>query len=665
MFPVSVFARRLNWKRMRNKLLGSLFDGGAFALSAVLAFELRFDFVVPAIYLRPMEAALGIWVAAQSAAFIGARVDRENWRYTSAYDAVRIILANSVGSMLGAVIIFVLLGPWGIPRSAYILDWLLSCLFVLGGRLAVRVFVTTQRLPRGTESDRIRTLIYGAGSAGLALLWELQGNDSLMCDVIGLIDDDPSKAYLRLQGKRVLGTGEDLAALARKHDIKRVLIAIPSATGPQMMKILRHALDAGVEYKMVPGLGSLIEDAGLGKQLRDVAVEDLLGRKPVHLDQNVIQQRIQGKVVMVTGAAGSIGSEICRQIARFDPVALVGFDEAETPLFHIERELHRNFPNLVFHAELGNITHPDTLRRVMHRYRPSILYHAAAYKHVPMMEKHVFAAVENNILGTWQVAQAAIGHGVGDFVMISTDKAVRPTSMMGATKRVAELLIRALQKESGTKFVAVRFGNVLGSNGSVIPIFKEQIAEGGPVTVTHPEMCRYFMTIPEAAQLVLQAFSIGKGGEVFVLDMGKPVKIVDLATNLILLSGLQPHRDIKIQFTGLRPGEKLFEELNLHDEHLAATSHAQIKSYNCSFHLNAKQMRTYLHELQRISDAQDIGRLLVLLKELIPEYNPGSQLLQAALSTQLSHAEPAAMRVPAVPVRISMAVEPAPAKLMN
>ena len=647
MFPVSLFARPLHWKRMRNRFVGYLFDGTAFALSAVLAFELRFDFVVPVNYLRPMEAALCVWVVAQSAAFLAAKVDHGNWRYTSAHDAVRIVLADSAGSLLGGLILLLLLGPWGIPRSAYILDWLLSCLFVLGGRLAVRLLVTTQRLPRGTASDRIRTLIYGAGSAGLALLRELQLNDSLMCDVIGLVDDDPSKAYLRLQGKQVLGTGEDLAALARKHAVKRVLIAIPSASGPQMMKILRFALDAGVEYKMVPGLGSLIEDAGLGKQLRDVAVEDLLGRKPVHLDQNIIQERMQGKVVMVTGAAGSIGSEICRQIARFDPVALVGFDEAETPLFHIERELHRSFPNLVFHAELGNITHPDTLRRVMHRYRPSILYHAAAYKHVPMMEKHAFAAVENNILGTWRVAQAAINHGVEDFVMISTDKAVRPTSMMGASKRVAELLIRALEKESGTKFVAVRFGNVLGSNGSVIPIFKEQIAEGGPVTVTHPEMCRYFMTIPEAAQLVLQAFSIGKGGEVFVLDMGKPVKIVDLATNLILLSGLQPHRDIRIQFTGLRPGEKLFEELNLHDEHLAATSHAQIKSYNCSFHLNAKQMRAYLQELQRICDAQDIGRLLMLLKELIPEYNPGSQLLQAALSTQLSHAEPARIQSPA------------------
>jgi FlaA1/EpsC-like NDP-sugar epimerase len=646
MSRISLSARRLNAKLIRHRIIGYLLDGAAFALSGVLAFELRLDFALPANYLHPMEVALCIWVVAMSAAFIAFKLDRGNWRYTSAYDAVRIVLANSAGSILGGSVIFLLLGPWGIPRSVYVLDWMLSCLLTLGGRLLARVLVTHRMLQRKTEGDRTRVFIYGVGSAGLALLWELQQNESLMYDVIGLIDDDPSKAHLILQGIRVLGTGEDLAALARKHAIKRVLIAIPSATGPQMVQIMKFALDAGVEYKMVPGLGDLVVGAGLGKQLKNVAVEDLLGRKPVHLDQDSIRERIQGKVVMVTGAAGSIGSEICRQIARFDPLALVGFDEAETPLFQIDRDLRKTFPHLPFHAEIGSITHPDTLRRVMQRHQPSILYHAAAYKHVPMMERHVFAAVENNIFGTWHVAQAAVNHGVEDFVMISTDKAVRPTSMMGATKRVAELLIRALQKESGTKFVAVRFGNVLGSNGSVVPIFKEQIAAGGPVTVTHPEVCRYFMTIPEAVQLVLQAFSIGKGGEVFVLDMGEPVKIVDLARNLILLSGLQPDRDIKIDFTGLRPGEKLFEELNLQDEYLVATSHAQIKSYVCSFDLKAKQMRAYLHDLQQISNEQDVGRLLLLLKELIPDYNPGSQLLRAALSVQPNHAEPAKSQIP-------------------
>jgi FlaA1/EpsC-like NDP-sugar epimerase len=276
----------------------------------------------------------------------------------------------------------------------------------------------------------------------------------------------------------------------------------------------------------------------------------------------------------------------------------------------------------------------------MERYQPSILYHAAAYKHVPLMEQHVFAAVDNNIFGTWCVAQAAITHGVEDFVMISTDKAVRPTSMMGATKRIAELLIHALQKEGSTRFVAVRFGNVLGSNGSVIPIFKEQIAAGGPVTVTHPEIRRYFMTIPEAAQLVLQAFSIGKGGEVFVLEMGKPVRIADLAKNLILLSGLQPERDIKIQYTGLRPGEKMFEELNLQDENLLQTSHDKIKSYVRNHGITVKQAEAFLHRLKAITDDQDVANLVLLLKELIPDYNPGFQLLKSVMSVNPEFAGP-------------------------
>jgi FlaA1/EpsC-like NDP-sugar epimerase len=383
----------------------------------------------------------------------------------------------------------------------------------------------------------------------------------------------------------------------------------------------------------------------LGQQIRDVAVEDLLGRRPVHLDQDSIRERIRGRVVMVTGAAGSIGAELCRQIAQFRPLALVGFDEAETPLFQLDRELNRSFPDLVFHPEIGNITRPDILRRVMEHYEPSILYHAAAYKHVPMMERHVFAAVENNIFGTWQIALAAARHGVEDFVMISTDKAVRPTSIMGATKRTAELAIRALQKERGTKFVAVRFGNVLGSNGSVVPIFKDQIAMGGPVTVTHPEMRRYFMTIPEAAQLVLQAFSIGKGGEVFVLDMGEPVKIVDLARNLILLSGLQPDRDIKIQFTGVRPGEKLFEELNLQDEDLVPTSHAKIRSYVSPYNVDAMQMKTCMQDLQQAVNDRDTLRIVLLLKELIPDYTPSSKLLKATVSIESSHADPARVQV--------------------
>jgi FlaA1/EpsC-like NDP-sugar epimerase len=445
---------------------------------------------------------------------------------------------------------------------------------------------------------------------------------------------------------RVLGSGKELGILAKKHFIKKVLIAMPSATGPQMVRILRFAVDASVDYKMVPSLGALIQGTELGKQIREVAVEDLLGRKPAQLDVDRIREKIQGKVVMVTGAAGSIGSEICRQIAQFKPQAIIGFDAAETPLFQIDREMSASFPLLAFYPEIGNITRPEALHFVMQKHRPSILFHAAAYKHVPMMERHVFAAVENNIFGTMNVAQAAVANGIEDVVMISTDKAVRPTSMMGVTKRVAELLIRAMQRKTATKFVAVRFGNVLGSNGSVVPIFKEQIAAGGTVTVTHAEMTRYFMTIPEASQLVLQASSIGKGGEVFVLDMGEPVKIVDLARNLILLSGLQPERDIKIQFTGLRPGEKLFEELNLQDESLLPTSHSQIRRYVSSNEVDVEQIKLFLQDLHQIVDQREVARLVLLLKEMVPDYNPGSQLLKLAFSIESNHKEPSDLPVP-------------------
>jgi FlaA1/EpsC-like NDP-sugar epimerase len=616
--------------RIGRRVLSCFLDLTAFSCAVLVAFELRFDGALPAQILHPMFLAMFVWAGLQSAAFIGFRVSSDHWRHTSMYDAARVLVASLAGSIAGVLVILMLLGPWSIPRSVYVLDWLLASLFTLGGRMAVRVAITARMLIRN-EGQLTRTVIYGAGSAGLALILELRQNESLKCDVIGLIDDNLRKANLNLHGKKVLGTGKNLGALVRKHSVKKVLIAIPSATGQQMVRILKYALEAKVEYQTVPSLGELIHDAELGKQVRNVAVEDLLGRNPVRLDQRAIWERIQGKVVMVTGAAGSIGSEICRQIAPFRPLALIGFDEAETPLFQIDRELRKAFPHLVFHPEIGNITHPDNVRRVMQKFQPSIVYHAAAYKHVPMMERHVFAAVENNIFGTWQVALAAAKYGVEDFVMISTDKAVRPTSIMGATKRVAELVIRALQQETGTRFVAVRFGNVLGSNGSVVPIFKEQIAAGGPVTVTHPEMTRYFMTIPEASQLVLQAFSMGNGGEVFVLDMGEPVKIVDLARNLILLSGLQPDRDIKIQFSGVRPGEKLFEELNLKDECLIPTAHTKIKSFVSHFDVDARQIGARLRDLRRIVDMQDVSGLALILKELIPDYNPTSRLLSEAL----------------------------------
>jgi len=364
----------------------------------------------------------------------------------------------------------------------------------------------------------------------------------------------------------------------------------------------------------------------------DATMNDLLGREEEHLDPERIRGHFQGKVVMVTGAAGSIGSELCRQVAGLGPLAIVGFDKAEAALLQLGRELAGEFSELVFHPQIGNIVCLDDVNRTIEQHQPSIVFHAAAYKHLPMLEKQVVAAVENNIFGTWHVAQAAASFGVESFILISTDKAVCPASVMGATKRVAELAMRALNGKSDTKFIAVRLGNVLGSSGSVVPIFKGQIATGGPIAVTHPEMKRYFMTAFEAGQLVLHALSLGNGGEILVLDMGEPLGILELARNLILLSGLGPGRDIEIEFTGVRPGEKLVEVLYKQDEQLVPTSHPKINNLLYSDGVDAVQFTTFLDELKEAVNELDALRIILLLKQMVPDYAPSSHVLQHAMS---------------------------------
>jgi FlaA1/EpsC-like NDP-sugar epimerase len=363
-----------------------------------------------------------------------------------------------------------------------------------------------------------------------------------------------------------------------------------------------------------------------------VAVEDLLGRNPVRLDEMEISGKLKGRVILVTGAGGSIGSELCRQIARFSPQTIVGYEISENALFHLDLEMKERFPLVNFQPEIGSVQTPERLDEVFSQHQPSILYHAAAYKHVPMMETHIFEALQNNVFGTYETALVAAEHRLEDFVMISTDKAVHPTSVLGVTKRVAELAVNSLQN-GGTRFVSVRFGNVLGSNGSVVPTFKKQIATGGPVTVTHPDMERYFMSIPEASQLVLQASTMGRGGETFVLDMGMPVKIVDLARNLILLSGLRPDEDIQIEFSGIRPGEKLYEELHTFRESTLPTRHEKIKIF-VGPSLGFEEMREFLERLRHICAVRAVSELILQLKEIVPEYNPSSHVLRRALVEQ-------------------------------
>jgi FlaA1/EpsC-like NDP-sugar epimerase len=622
-FDIQRVARRLT--HYTRWVLGTV-QLAIFAVAGVLAFLLRFDFSVPPLYWPHLLAALCVWVPVKVLVFHFLRLDRGWWRYVSIRDVARLAAANLAGSVFGCLALLGL-GPEGLPRSIYVLDFLICLGMTAGARVTVRLAFEFSRLPNpGTKK---RTLIYGAGDAGVTLLREIHQNPALAYEIAGFIDDDSAKAGRFIHGAKVFGTGAALPSIVASQAIETVLIALPSATGAQMTIVLNHCHEAGVSYKTVPGLAEVIEGNGLATQIRDVAVEDLLGRTPARLDQDRISAKLTGNTVLVTGAAGSIGSELCRQIARFNPRAIVGFEIAETALFHLDREMRQSFPNVSFYPEIGSIQNKQRLAEVLEQYRPSILYHAAAYKHVPMMEAHVFEAVENNVFGTWNVALAAAHHGVEHFVMISSDKAVRPTNIMGATKRVAELLILALQN-GGTKFVSVRFGNVLGSNGSVIPIFKEQIAGGGPVTVTHPEMRRYFMTIPEASQLVLQASTMGHGGEIFVLDMGAPVKIVDLARNLILLSGLRPDEDIKIEFTGIRPGEKLYEELNSMEEDTLPTPYEKIKIFTGNG-LPSAGMGPCLEALRDICERRDVPGLMLTLKDLIPDYNPSGHLLRRAV----------------------------------
>ncbi len=615
--------------------------------SGIVAFLLRFELNLNRRIFLQMLWALGIWVVLKAVAFRVLSLDRVSWGFASIPDLLSAAQGNVVAAVLAVPLIYAV-APSSFPRSVFVLDLIISSYLLSTVMLLPRIL----RTHRSTElaKTRKRVLIYGAGQAGAALLWEIQNARGIAYDVRGFLDDDPRKTHMRVHQVRVLGDGKRLAGLVASQGIEEILIAIPSISGHKMTQILDWSHQAGVKCKTVPGVAEVLQDQALTSQIRDVAVEDLLDRAPVRLEEIAIRGTLENNVVLITGAAGSIGSELCRQIARFRPKAIVGFDVAESPLFEIDSEMRKTYPNVPFFQAVGDIRNRERLSEVVRKYSPAVVYHAAAYKHVPMMEAHLFEAIENNVIGTLNVATVAARHHVSEFVMISSDKAVRPTSVMGATKRLAELIVKALNGD-GTKFVSVRFGNVLGSNGSVIPIFKKQIAAGGPVTVTHPEMQRYFMTIPEAAQLVLQAATMGKGGEIFVLDMGMPVPIVDLARKLILLSGFRPDEDIEIVFTGIRPGEKLMEELSSYQENTCLTHHEKIKVF-AGPGMDWDVLEVHLASMRQLCAARDARGLLLLMKQLLAEYNPSLDLLALVLSRP---PEMAAARTPALTVRSASA----------
>jgi FlaA1/EpsC-like NDP-sugar epimerase len=576
----------------------ALLDLVLLAGAAVLAFVLRLDASVLWRYGDTILWYVAVAVPVRMLVFCGAGLYARYWRYASVDELVLIAKASGVGTLAVAVMVLLIL-PWlsnypTCPRSVPFIDGMLV-LFVAGmPRFWARLAWRNRR--RGERSACVqvqrRVLIMGAGDAGQMLVEEMMANPQLGLVPVGFIDDDTSKHGMQIHGLRILGDREDIPRLARVHKAEEVVIAMPTAPGRAIREVLEICEHSELPASIIPGLYDILSGAMAITQVHEVQIEDLLRREPVIVDPMPVEEMVRGARVLVTGAGGSIGSELCRQIARCEPETLILLGHGENSIYHIANELHERWPALHLETVIADVRDAARLRHVLAMHQPVIVCHAAAHKHVPMMEANLIEAVTNNVLGTQTLVRACEAAGVERFVLISTDKAVEPTSVMGVTKRVAELLVQQSARRSGRRYLAVRFGNVLGSRGSVVPFFQAQIARGGPVTVTHPEMRRYFMTIPEAVQLVLQAAALGEGGEVFILDMGEPVKILDLAVDLIRLSGLRPRVcwpgetdrsngrghdwDIKVIFTGLRPGEKLYEELIVEGEEAAPTCHEKI-----------------------------------------------------------------------------------------
>jgi len=568
---------------------------------------------------------LGIALVVKPAVFQLFGLYRRYWRYASIGEVVNIVGANVAATVVVILFAYLIVPIFysfsQVPRSIPFIDFLLTTACVGGTRFLVRLMGDrrmmsrlTQGAANGTVSQR-RALIVGAGDAGAVIVREMRSSARLDLEPVGFVDDDPTKRNMRILGVPVLGTCQDLADLIREFQVDEVIVAMPTAPGVVIREVKRLCQQAGVPCKVLPGIYELLNGRVSVSQLRPVRIDDLLRRDPVEIDKTALGQYLSGVRILITGAGGSIGSELCRQVARYNPLQLVLLGHGENSIFNIERELKAIFPQLDLVACIADVRDPQRLNELFARYVPNVVFHAAAHKHVPLMEFNIEEAVTNNIFGTQCVLEAAIKNGVDRFLLISTDKAVNPRSAMGASKRVAEMLVQDAVRRSPGVFVAVRFGNVLGSRGSVVPLFQEQIAAGGPITITDPAMERFFMTIPEAVNLVLQAGALGRSGTLYMLDMGQPVRIVDLAQDMIELSGLQPG-DIEIKFTGVRPGEKIREELSTPDEDMLPTSHLRIKMLRGVLTLDSRCLYQSVQELVTVARSGDEHQTRTRLLEL-------------------------------------------------
>lgn len=589
-------------------------------IATLSAVALRFELQLPGEYVESLVAQLPVFVIIVLAFAVLFRLYSRIWRYAGSSELLA-ILATAFMSACGWFGYSMLIGSV-LPRSIYIIAAILLFCFIGGSRLALRIYGYLSNKPSFVQKfhklPQRNVLIIGAGDAGAVIAREIQRYHSDGRVVVGFIDDDKKKLRQQMFGVKVLGDRFSIKENVVRYDVDEIIIAMPSVKGDDIRQIIEIAQRTKCRLKILPGVYEIINGDASVSKLRDVQIEDLLGRKPVELDNTAVSAYIKDKIVLITGAGGSIGSEICRQVAKMQPKEMLLLGKGENSIYEIHQELLGTHPEIKKVPIIADVRDRDRIEEIMDKYHPQVVFHAAAHKHVPLMEYQPIEAVKNNVLGTKTVAEEASAHNVETFVMISTDKAVNPTSVMGCTKRVAEMFVQSMNAISKTRFVAVRFGNVLGSRGSVIPLFKKQIAKGGPVTVTHPDMKRYFMTIPEASQLVLQAGAMANGGEVFVLDMGEPVKICDLARDLITLSGFTPDVDIEIKYTGLRPGEKLFEELLSAEDGTDTTAHEKIFTARIK-EVDKEQMDSYVDELLSHTDDEEV---VTTLQKVVPTYTP-------------------------------------------